>query len=117
MYNRIAAGLIRRREEYATRGQSLDFLFENGECIANIKRSHQQEHPDDCESLHSRHERVWKTIHEKTIADGDQAPPRQPKSADNASEHQQVVSNSFLGQTFPPFNNDDEEDQMFIMDP
>jgi len=106
MYNRIVKGLSRRQEHAMNRQvRSLDFLYENGQCIANIKRTRHQ-HPDDCESLHARHERAWKTIK------GDSSTEiHRPKARDIVTE-----ANSFLDPTFPRLD-DDDEDQMFPMDP
>jgi len=106
MYNRIVKGLSRRQEHAMNRQvRSLDFLYENGQCITNIIRTRHQ-HPDECESLHSRHEKAWETLK------GDSSTEiHRPIARDIATE-----ANSFLERTFPRLD-DDEEEEMFPMDP
>ena len=104
MYNRIVKGLS-RSQDYASNRQvrSLDFLYENGACIANIERN-RREHPHKVESLHSRHEKAWKMI---TGASKTESPKQNAHA---------IVShaNSF---SVPMLQDFDDEDQMFILDP
>ena len=103
MYNRIVNGISRRQE---CKARSLDYLYETSECLSNIMRT-RRVNPDDAESLHSRRMKAWKSI-----------TGQQTEAAEESPNAPEIVAqaNSFLGPTMLRVG-DNEEDQMFPLDP
>jgi len=100
MYNRVVTGII-RQQEHAIHTQSLsrslDSLYENRACIANIQRTRYVD-PDDYISGRQR---------AQSVAEEDAA-------VVNTNAHEsETQDNSFLAPTMPSFQ---DEDQVFALD-